>query len=305
MPANIGRPSRIDVSLAGHVGRRALRGAVRARVEAVFENSFYISADENWLCLASPCVAMGPVVLRCEVPKSTDWRATGIYVGMTARVADGSIYMPPCFVFSGAGTSGWTPPAIPVWTPESLSRGVGFVENWMRSRASCDEGLGGIIDPGRGAGPKSAVAQRALGSIGNLREWLAAALSGCNQRPMALAGEIAPLIGLGPGLTPSGDDFLGGAMIGLWAVGRPDLSEQLFETVEGKMEQLSNAISASHLAAAAEGAGGEPLHAVVNAILAGDVELLPAALTNVSRVGHSSGLDALAGAITVFREWFD
>ena len=92
-------------------------------------------------------------------------------------------------------------------------------------------------------------------------------------------------------------------MIGLQIVGRSDLSESLFGIVEEKVARCSNAISAAHLAAAAEGAGGEWLHAALNGILAGDVGLLPAALTNVGRMGHTSGWDALAGSITVFREW--
>ena len=120
---------------------------------------------------------------------------------------------------------------------------------------------------------------------------------------MVLSAAIDQLIGLGHGLTPSGDDFLGGAMIGLQLVGRSDLSDLLFEIVERKVTLRSNAISAAHLAAAAEGAGGEWLHAALNGTLAGDVGLLPTALANVGRMGHTSGSDALAGAITVFREW--
>ena len=302
---DIAHPSRIDVSLAGHVARRLPRDGVRGRVEAVFENSFYLSAEETWLCLAGPSVAMGPLVLRCQVPEKTDWRATGIHVGMVARIGDTSIHLPPSFVFSLADTSQWTPPAIPDWTPRSLSRGVGFVETWISGRVNCDEGLGEFILPCGGAGPKSAVAQRASGSLRNLGDWLAAVLAGSNNFPNVLSGAIDQLIGLGPGLTPSGDDFLGGTMIGLRAVDRFDLSEQLFAVVEEKVARRSNSISAAHLAAAAEGAGGEWLHAALNGTLAGDVGLLPAALTNVGRIGHTSGWDALAGAITVLREWVE
>ena len=303
MMDDFGRPSRIDVSFAGYVARRVLRGEVRARVEAVFENSFYLNARENWLCLAGPSVAMGPVVLRCEVPEETDWRATGILVGMTAQLGDTSIHLQPFFVFSFADTYDWTPPAIPEWTPQSLSRGVSLVGIWMRGCVNCGEGLGELIHPNSGAGPKSVVAQRASGSVRSLCDWLAVVLASSNKLPMVLSDTIDRLIGLGHGLPPSGDDFLGGAMIGLQLVGRSDLSKLLFENVEGKVALRSNAISAAHLAAAAEGAGGEWLHGALNGILTGDVELLPTALTNVGRMGHTSGLDALAGAITVFREW--
>ena len=173
----------------------------------------------------------------------------------------------------------------------------------MLGCANSDEGLGEFILPRSGAGAKSAVAQKASGSVRSFRHWLAAVLTGPNKLPKVLSDAIDQLIGLGPGLTPSGDDFLGGAMIGLQIVGRSDLSESLFGIVEEKVARCSNVISAAHLAAAAEGAGGEWLHAALNGILAGDVGLLPAALTNVGRMGHTSGWDALAGSITVFREW--
>ena len=303
MMDDIGPPSRINVLSVGPIARCMPRGGVRARVEAVFENSFYLRAQETWLCLAGSSIAMGPLVLRCDVPEKTDWRATGIHVGMAARIGDASIHLLPSFVFSLADSSDWTPPVLPVWTPESLSRGVSFVETWMPGYANCDEGLGEFVLPSCGTGPKSIVAQRALDSVRGLCDWLAGGLVGSNKSPKGLSGAIEHLIGLGPGLTPSGDDFLGGAMISLRAVGRSDLAELLFGIVEEKVVRHSNAISAAYLAAAAEGAGGEWLHAALNGILAGDVGLLPTALNNVGRIGHTSGWDALAGAITVFRKW--
>ncbi len=39
------------------------------------------------------------------------------------------------------------------------------------------------------------------------------ATRGCD---LAETGQVAGLIGLGPGLTPSGDDFLVGYLAGLW-----------------------------------------------------------------------------------------
>ena len=288
---------------AGHVVHRLPIGGVRARVEAVFENSFYLKAQENWLCLAGPSLAMGPLTLRCDVPEKTDWRATGIHVGMAARVGGASIHLHPSFVLSLADTSEWTPPATPEWTPASLSRGVGFVETWVSGRADCEEGLGEFILPRPSAGSRSAVAQRASDSVGCLRHWLASGMAGSNKLPNNFSAKIEELTGLGPGLTPSGDDFLGGAMIGLRAVDRIDLSQGLFGIVGEKVARHSNSISAAHLAAAAEGAGSEWLHLALNDILAGDAKLLPMALTNVGRMGHTSGWDALAGALTVFREF--
>ena len=58
-------------------------------------------------------------------------------------------------------------------------------------------------------------------------------------------------------------------------------------------------LSASFLRAAAAGHVGENLHAMVAAILTGDAD---AAVTAATRIGHTSGWDALAGAVvTLYR----
>jgi hypothetical protein len=116
-------------------------------------------------------------------------------------------------------------------------------------------------------------------------------------------GEFAPaalaLIGLGPGLTPSGDDFLVGlcfaahlrARVGEAARARLDaLSAAISALAPGR----TNRISASFLADAAAGLGLAALHALSDALAAGSPDPLPAAL-RLATIGHSSGWDMLAG----------
>ena len=100
------------------------------------------------------------------------------------------------------------------------------------------------------------------------------------------------LIGLGPGLTPSWDDYLGGALIGLQALGRARQAESLWRWLEPRLAARTSALSAAHLAAAAAGQGHEALHEVLNG---------SPALDKLDAVGHCSGWDALAGAVAVLR----
>ena len=112
------------------------------------------------------------------------------------------------------------------------------------------------------------------------------------------------LIGLGPGLTPSGDDLLGGVLVALHLLGRPDLAEALWHGTRGALETGTNAISRAHFAAAARGRGGAALHGILNDLLTGKRAALAARLAAIDHIGHCSGWDALAGATIALRAYF-
>ena len=118
-----------------------------------------------------------------------------------------------------------------------------------------------------------------------------------------LEDAVLALLGLGPGLTPSGDDFLGGMLIALAILPAPLLRAQLLELIENHAQQRTNAISIAHLRAAGAGAGHEALHEILNSLLTGDGAALPAQLAAVDRIGHSSGWDSLAGMCVTLRAY--
>ena len=105
------------------------------------------------------------------------------------------------------------------------------------------------------------------------------------------------LIGLGPGLTPSGDDFLGGLMLALHHVHREAQARGLWRWLEPRLRRTS-AISAAHLAAGAAGEGHEVLHACLQALHSADADW-PSVLAQLDNVGHCSGWDSLAGLVAV------
>ncbi len=100
---------------------------------------------------------------------------------------------------------------------------------------------------------------------------------------------------------------LGGALVALNLLGRIDLRDALWHGMPGHgMREPAladaNAISRAHLTAAAQGLGSAALHAVLNDILTGTTAALPRRLAAVEAIGHTSGWDALAGAVLVLRE---
>lgn len=175
----------------------------------------------------------------------------------------------------------WQPP-LP---PEQVSPDLAALQAAARGRAPA-EGLGCLVlEQGNGL---SAHAQPALDA---LDRWLVG---------NAVTEEAAMLIGLGPGLTPSGDDFLGGMMLALHHVHRATQARGLWRWLEPRLARTS-AISAAHLAAAAAGEGHEALHAALVHLFQGRSGW-PATLDRLDAIGHCSGWDALAGAAAVARK---
>ena len=101
------------------------------------------------------------------------------------------------------------------------------------------------------------------------------------------------LIGLGPGLSPSGDDILGGLSLALR--GREDpRAHWLFDAVTPRLNE-THPLSAAHLEAALDGEACEALHFVTLSQASGS-SVAKVILQRLAAVGSHSGWDMLLGA---------
>jgi hypothetical protein len=105
---------------------------------------------------------------------------------------------------------------------------------------------------------------------------------------------VRDMVGLGPGLTPSGDDVLIGALALLDALGERRAYARLARAVSLVPPGLTSPLSHCFLRTAAAGHVGEGLHAAVSAVVRGDPER---AIAAIRAVGHSSGWDMMAGIV--------
>ncbi len=109
------------------------------------------------------------------------------------------------------------------------------------------------------------------------------------------------LVGLGEGLTPSGDDFLGGYLFTLRHLDTayPLLPSFDWEAVEAWLTGVAsrtNAISFCLLSDLAYGHGPEPLHSAVDAALAGaQPHEIAQHASRVAGIGQTSGREMLVG----------
>jgi hypothetical protein len=114
--------------------------------------------------------------------------------------------------------------------------------------------------------------------------------------------ELASLVGLGAGLTPSADDALVGALAGLDLISEcsqvaPLLRRALVGSFPVPLEARTTRLSAQMLRAAADGLYAEPLLALLDALARDDAN--PAAVERATEellhLGHRSGRDTLLG----------
>ncbi|WP_449276776.1 oxamate carbamoyltransferase subunit AllH family protein [Leucobacter sp. GX24907] len=200
----------------------------------------------------------------------------------------------------------WSPEAIPIGM-----RGVAALHGLAGAldRRLAVEGVrGGVLGPAPHAGPvESAVAARLLRAT----KLLSSAIS--NRR--AVDGAVLSLLGLGPGLTPSGDDYLAGLALVSASPGSglSDVANAVLRIV-AHHRQRTTELSAVTIREAAEGRAAQSLldllHAGLpepparGAVALSTVDLdarIHAPLLRVLRIGHSSGSDLVSGIIAGLR----
>jgi len=119
---------------------------------------------------------------------------------------------------------------------------------------------------------------------------------------------IRPLIGLGPGLTPSGDDFLVGYLAGLWSTAGHDPSRTQFLAAFCAeifaAARNTNEISCAYLQSAAKGHVSEPIAKVAQQLKqANNTRSVRATTQAALQVGHTSGTDGVLGLLLGCLAW--
>ena len=114
--------------------------------------------------------------------------------------------------------------------------------------------------------------------------------------PDAVLDASLPLLGLGAGLTPSGDDLVGGALFGRLLVSSAKARwKGVGRILSKEIRSRSHAVSAALFDDLVAGRTFAPLHDLAAALAASDAEHALAAARTLVAIGHSSGWDMLAG----------
>jgi hypothetical protein len=265
----------------GPIAARTLARAGRGRVVAAFERSAYLDFGGDLVCLGVPSIGNG--ALNAIVESIPDVQPMRLAAGVAAA-CDARVLRIRDVVLDFATARVWRP--LPLPSPldrASLARSVATVRHSMAQRAPA-EGLAFLVTD---ANASAALAPIARPAADALRAWLSS-----GNEALAVPPALAALIGLGPGLTPSGDDVLAGALIALRAFGEPVMAGNLATWLRPRLDR-THPISAAHLVAACEGVASEALHACIHAMACNEDPR--ASIDRVAAIGHTSGWDVLVG----------
>ncbi len=266
------RDEPIPVATLGWLARDALvdtRG--RARVVAALARSAYLQAGDALIWIGAPGSPLhGRAVLaHSEVP-------TSLAGDVTLDITHAPVWSPD------DGTTGVEPHAVAGAARSLLAQlhDVGTPEGFATLLTGQT-----VRFPFDGAAP----AARAL------------ALASHDDDADAATRAAVKLIGLGPGLTPAGDDYIGGIFFARAMLDRADSRERwraAGDTICARARQATHPISAVLLADLVAGRGHAPLHELARGLAIGaPPPTLVDAARRLTRIGHSSGWDMLAGLL--------
>jgi hypothetical protein len=282
----------IPVRRAGVVAAEFCKAPARAEVAAVFGRSFHLRCGDLFVCVGEPAIGNGPLTLIADMAAAP----RSLYQGQPARIAESRIA-----IGAVAFTCEWSEPWLPSpWPRAAAPDLLAQVRDAVVHRAATEapaEGFGrAIADTNVTDEAFARVARRRLA---RLRLWLVERVAARSAPANALAEAVRDLVGLGPGLTPSGDDVLIGALALLDALagdhaGAGTMRKNLARAVADVPPALTSPLSRCFLRVAAAGHIGERLHAAVSSCVAGDADTAIAAIRDV---GQTSGWDMMAGIV--------
>jgi len=287
----------------------ALASAGPWSVAAVFRRSVYCrAANGSYVCVGPASLGAGPLNLLAALPVDLSWEERGVSPGVAVECDGTELRFDARIGISLASARVWRPALPPPhWDPFVVSSGLEVLEAEVDRWAPMDgltSAIPGLLKsrpiPPSAPGLTRAMIQVAAPAIAALQAWLESVGT-----PKATHSVPTPavetLIGLGPGLTPSGDDLLGGTMIALRTLGWPAAADTLANWLLPRAVVRTHAISCAHLTCAAAGEGASALHDTLAALFSKGCPELPACLHALGAIGHTSGWDVLAGAVLVLR----
>lgn len=296
---------RVKARSIGPIAKRMLQQSRSAKVMACFDRSLYLEVGTGLICVADACLYDGPLNLLVRLEsRSAEFFNSLASVGERWIVEDGlrlrSDAGAACIELATASI--WQSKSARMPLPDKIKIDGGL--RALRELIASRSGPKGLIDLAvdQALRPRSAVERAAwkpLHTVRNgIRDWLEGAEAGLDK-------PISALLGLGPGLTPSGDDLIAGFLIASHHVGNGGAASALWKRLEDQARLQTNRISFAHLVVAGQGAGAAPLHDLLDAISDNSIEQIAKILDDVDKIGHSSGWDAVAGLLLLLEAWIE
>lgn len=296
-----------------------LRGPIRAaRVHSVYPGAAYLSVGGRLFGLTAQDVDRLPFGIQLPVTRQPDRPFLGLQAGAPATVGAGRLRL------HSTGRE-IEIQAGPLWDPRPPVDGICWRLATVQTRVDDLERL--LLHPALPTVNSLSISPW-QGEMERVRGWSRSLLQTRRDRP-SLGGEVwerlrhglgalesairqaderevdasaRRLVGLGPGLTPSGDDALGGLLAAGHFLSRAFAADRqrwrrvgriVCKAAQGRTTIVGEAL----LRHAAVGQVGDAVGALLRALGAQDSSSLQSALERTLRIGHTSGADTALGIL--------
>lgn len=269
--------TRVDDSLSARIAHSGRRNG---RVHSVFRSAVNLTMADDLVTIVPD--EDGGLPNGILVAARPDFRTLGVRVGMAVEIDAAMVRVPDGrLAIRLDGARPWSP-RIPVTDGRDWPFRSPAVHAIARRHVRATD---------------TAATTAGLMAIPPARERLAALRRAIVRTDRAAAAVAArALVGLGPGLTPSGDDALAGIEAALGALGHP--AAGFLATALDDVTERTTAVSAALLRHAARGEFSERIHRLLAALLDGDDAGLPMAIEGAVAWGATSGRDCLIGVLS-------
>ncbi|MDQ4503767.1 DUF2877 domain-containing protein [Sinomonas sp. ASV322] len=295
--APVCRALSLDARLASALDKAPMTGPVHS----VFRRVLNVLAADRLVALSSEGLDDAPWSVRTDV---ADWRRLGVEVGAVVVLDSGHIAVEgaPGIALDLRHCQKWhaTVSSAAAVATDLLARRTAALEGLLDARGV----PGGVVPPRADASPIEAELGRRLRAG---CERLTQAVRANDDGAASLAARS--LLGLGPGLTPAGDDFMVGlALVAAVPGSRLVAVGRAIRAVLDACPDHTTLVSRATLEEAVAGRARESLLGILNRVFAaphGDdarfAEHLRTPVDRVLSIGHTSGTDILSGLVAGLR----
>lgn len=292
-------------AVIGERAKEILSRDARLTVVAVHSESVYARCADGRLFLLCPD-KYGRVPFGVSLPEYALFRERHTFeVGDVITAADGALVT--CGGEELFFTEKSTAPRTDRTGKLPDTALVGICADYVRENASA-RGMGPALPAFLCIGtPADTANAYALSAVGEADRFESAFLCGDAE---ALDHAVGRFVGLGYGLTPSGDDFLCGMLYAFHRYSRvSDRSRNYLRSLSDRVEdhiRATNEVSAEYIRCALDGEYFEVVERVLDCLSneENNIRTLEAALSGLLSVGASSGSDILCGILfAVYLLW--
>ncbi len=299
----------VHVVSAGYAALEVVRGSgdVIGTVHSAFRRVFNVlTPNRRFVSVATAGVSEAPNVLVTDAPEEPGWSILGLTPGdSVARNGEELSLHEGSLRIRLQGASTFLPAIRGPATPLS-PRIPAMIEAAARCALGCGPRSGfhpllafvdRLFEQGAGEPPLDDV------FCGRGYIEMAALVRGIMRRePALIETAVRGLVGLGPGLTPSGDDALCGLMLALAlttsALGCPEVAlREINPLVLAETRGRTTELSEEFLRFAAMGEGSAVAEELVAGILSGREDSVVSSTCRLLQSGASSGVDQLWGIL--------